>query len=166
MIWKCRDLSPKTIEYLEGLLPPFERRLMESHLADCPSCRKRIAEHRQAWDLLDLLEEKKPSPFFVAGTMREMRNRRVDQRTSNIRRILIVAAACLMLTASLVFYFLSIPSSGKGVVETDRVLVSDAELLEDLELMEDLDFLVEYGEDLELAMEYDLYHVLSEEEDF
>lgn len=168
MSWKCDDLKDRMLDYLEGSLPPLEKRLLETHLESCAECRERISEYEGTWDLLDTWEDPEPSPFFVAGTLKEVRSRSAFLKRNFMRKTWIAVAASLILAACVYFFVQPSPETYDGIVETDVVMISEEEymdeFLEELELIEDLDFLVEYGEELELAMEYDLYNVLSDGE--
>jgi anti-sigma factor RsiW len=163
MSWICEDVKKHMHAYLDGILPPQDREAFEAHLEGCASCRTELDEHSMAWKLLDRFEEIEPSPFFAARTLREVRIRNEAERAHRIRRIVTATAAALMIGASLVFYFLATSEATGPGTGTDEVAVETG-LLENLDLIEDLDFLVEHGEELELAMEYDLYEMLGKEE--
>jgi anti-sigma factor RsiW len=157
MGWKCEDLKSRWLDYLDGLLPPLERKRFEEHLGGCSGCREAAAEHRETWSLLGHTVEVDPSPFFVACTMRELRSAQALSRAMKVRRAVVAAAASLFIALSLIFYFSRVPPAlPDSVVE--------AGLLENMELLEDLDFLMEHGEELELAMEYDLYDMMNDGE--
>ena len=160
MDWKCEDLKSKWLDYLDGLLPPLERKRFEEHIGRCADCREAAAEHRESWSFLGRVDELEPSPFFVTSTMKELRSAQALSRTMKVRRAVVAAAASLLIVLSLIFYFTRVSTD----LPAGRDTVVEAELLENMELLEDLDFLVEYGEELELAMEYDLYDMLNEGE--
>lgn len=160
MDWKCEDLKSKWLDYLNGLLPPLERMRFEEHLGRCAGCREAAAEHRSTWGFLGRVDELEPSPFFVTSTMKELRSAEVLNRKMKVRRAVVAAAASLLITFSLIFYFTWISND----LPADRNTVVEAELLENIELLEDLEFLVEYGEELELAMEYDLFDMMNDGE--
>jgi anti-sigma factor RsiW len=55
----CHDIDALLDEYLDGMLPPAERSLVDAHLADCPACRS------QAEALRALLAEARALPNSV-----------------------------------------------------------------------------------------------------
>jgi anti-sigma factor RsiW len=158
----CEDLRPKIPGYLEGDLLGGERQRLEQHLEACALCRAEMKEHKETWGLLDHYPEIAPSADFVPNLL--LRARRLDaaQRRQRIRRTVVALAAGLLLSVFLLLYTLTGVSESGLTSGSDAAL--EAELLENLDLLEDLDFLVEYGEDLDLVMEYDLFHLLSEGE--
>lgn len=163
---QCEEKNRLMLEYMDGGLEDRERRAFESHLAECETCRTGLLEHREAWKLLDHYTAGAPSERFVAGTLKTLQARRSTLRRRWIRRAAVGLAAVLLLAATLFFKGFPLSRSvteGEPEGEGKRGIV-EAELLENLELIEDLEFLEEYGEELELAMEYDLYEILNEGE--
>lgn len=161
MKWKCEDCSPRILDILEGALSREEQRAFKAHAAECERCRTNLLEHEEAWKLLDLYPEMEPSPGFVASTMAALERRKRTHRSKMIRRIA-VAAAGLILAGSLYFHF-HVAADPKDEGPEDQAQV-ETELLENLDLIEDLDLLEEFGEDLELAMEFELLDILNEGE--
>jgi len=43
----CRQFQNDLFEYVEGSLPPAQRRAVDGHLATCPACRLRLAQEQQ-----------------------------------------------------------------------------------------------------------------------
>ncbi len=53
----CKELVELVTDYLEGALAPGERRLFESHLADCPGCATYLEQVHEAIRLAGTLRE-------------------------------------------------------------------------------------------------------------
>ena len=47
----CQQAVELVTDYLEGALPPAQRRRFEAHLADCPHCTEYLAQMRTTIDL-------------------------------------------------------------------------------------------------------------------
>ena len=151
------------LDYLDGTLDPGTRLEVDAHLEVCESCRVLLIEYRETWGLLSHYPGPEPSKGFVPSVLEVVRHQNRATRIFRIRSAVIAAAAVILVAAWLVFG--PFPFSGvSGVTEQDGSVAVEPELLENLDLIEDLDFLVEYGEDLELAMEVDLYEIISGEE--
>jgi anti-sigma factor RsiW len=52
----CRQVVSLVTEYLEGSLPPDQRRRFEAHLEGCPHCTEYLAEMRTTLRLLGRLD--------------------------------------------------------------------------------------------------------------
>lgn len=161
MKWKCEECSSRILDFLEGVLSGEEQRAFDEHAAGCERCRSDLFEHEEAWKLLDFYPEMEPSPGFVASTMAALERRKRTRRLKTLRSIA-AAAAGLILAGSLYFHFHGAADpEDKGPEDQPQV---EAELLENLDLIEDWDLLEEFGEDLELAMEFELLDILNEGE--
>jgi len=44
----CRELVDFLMDYLDGLLPEFERSCFEEHLGECPDCVAYLTSYREA----------------------------------------------------------------------------------------------------------------------
>ncbi|MBU0755404.1 MAG: zf-HC2 domain-containing protein [Planctomycetes bacterium] len=169
MKWTCKDLTENKLAYLDGSLPLLERVEMEEHLDSCSPCRREMEELRESWDLLDLYDEKEPSPDFAARTLAAFKQRKQLDKRRWIRHTVTALAASLLIAVAFLLYRSltgttpSTPAETPVAENTGDTMI-EPELLESLDLIEDLDFLLEYGEDLELAMEYELYDILNQEE--
>jgi anti-sigma factor RsiW len=53
---KCREVVSLVTEYLEGSLPPDQRRQFEEHLRGCKNCTEYLAEMRTTLRLMGRLE--------------------------------------------------------------------------------------------------------------
>jgi hypothetical protein len=60
------ELENLASDYLEGLLAPAARVLVEAHLAECPGCRELMADVRQAMELCRAAEDVEPKPWLVS----------------------------------------------------------------------------------------------------
>lgn len=47
----CREFEDFLLDYLEGNLPPRQRRIFEVHIAICRECREYLAAYREAIEL-------------------------------------------------------------------------------------------------------------------
>ncbi|HLV94354.1 MAG TPA: zf-HC2 domain-containing protein [Candidatus Acidoferrales bacterium] len=69
---KCEEVSKELIPYLDRRSNSAERRDVEEHLSGCESCRKRAAEFRQLWTVLDEVPVHEPSFGFDARLRQRM----------------------------------------------------------------------------------------------
>lgn len=58
----CRELVEIVTDYLEGAMPPSERRRLEDHLTGCGGCRAYIDQMRQTVALTGELREEHVEP--------------------------------------------------------------------------------------------------------
>lgn len=58
----CRELVELVTDYLEGVLPPAERRRFEEHLAGCQGCRDYLQQMRETIRLTGQLTEEAIEP--------------------------------------------------------------------------------------------------------
>jgi anti-sigma factor RsiW len=160
---KEEEAKQRIVQYLDNELSDQERAETEEHLSQCNGCRSFLSELRQTWDLLDLYYGIEPTESFAANTLAQVREeKRGARRLRILKTAAILAAACLLI--ALVIHYLPSQNSGSpSKMDPDPQLV-ESELIEELDLIEDLDLLEEYGEDLELAFESDLYDILDDEE--
>jgi predicted anti-sigma-YlaC factor YlaD len=157
---KCEEVGKNRLEYLDGFLPADLCAAIDEHLLSCPACREEIAGLRASWDMLDLYGEVPPSEDFTAKTVSSFRRiRRRERFLSGFRRVTLAAAAVVLIGLSL-FYFNRPPSDTAG--GGDPVAVED--LIENLSLIEDMELLQAFGDDLDIAMEYENYLALGGEE--
>lgn len=69
---KCEEVSKELIAYLDRRSNSAERHDVEEHLATCEDCRKRAAEFRQLWTVLDEAPVHEPSFGFDARLRQRM----------------------------------------------------------------------------------------------
>lgn len=58
----CQEVVELVTDYLEGTMPPRERARFESHIADCPNCRRYLAQMRTTLDVLGRIEAEAVAP--------------------------------------------------------------------------------------------------------
>lgn len=58
----CREVVELVTDYLEGTMPPRERARFESHIADCPNCRRYLAQMRTTLAVLGHIEPESVAP--------------------------------------------------------------------------------------------------------
>ena len=62
----CHQFEPLAIPYLDGKLPPAQRKAVEMHLADCASCTERVQGFSAVSSVLEEWKNIEPSPWFDA----------------------------------------------------------------------------------------------------
>ena len=58
----CKELVEVINAYLEGTLPPADRRRFDAHLAECPHCTDYVAQMRDTIERLGKLDDATLSP--------------------------------------------------------------------------------------------------------
>jgi len=74
----CKELVEVVSDYLDGTLPPDDRRLLEEHLEECPYCAEYIDQMRQTIEALGGLREDSIAPETrdeLLGAFRGWRDR-------------------------------------------------------------------------------------------
>jgi anti-sigma factor RsiW len=161
----CENRKEEILEYLEGSRDDARTAELKAHLDRCDTCRATLAEYERSWEMLDHYPAPEASEDFVSRTLAAVQEDRAAGGRLWIRRTAVAVAAGLILAVAL-FFALKPAAPGEESAADDLAQVEqvEEELLENLDLLEDLEFLEEYGEDLELAMEYDLYELMLAEE--
>lgn len=77
----CKDLEYMLAAYLEDLLSPEEKRLMEKHLLSCERCSKALEDLKKTEKLLRELGEIEPPPWFTQKTMSRVREEEKRKRS-------------------------------------------------------------------------------------
>ncbi len=106
----CQEIQNLLPAYLEDLLPPEEKKSIESHLASCEECHRSLEDLKRAEDLVKSLEEVEPPPFFEQRIMARVREE-VGQKKGFLRRFFYplhikipIQAMATILVAVLAFY--------------------------------------------------------------
>jgi anti-sigma factor RsiW len=58
----CKEVVELVTDYLEDTMAPRERARFESHIADCPNCRRYLAQMRITLDVLGRIEAEAVAP--------------------------------------------------------------------------------------------------------
>jgi len=157
---RCEEVREKKLEFLDNVLPGATHDALDEHLLTCTRCRQEVTELRAAWDILDEFPDPTPSGDFVQRTMASFQKIRSRERKAvALRRAVLAVAAGLILVLSVVLF-----DSGPVAEPGSGSAVADEDVIENLDLVEDLEFLEQFGDDLDMVMEYEFYLALSEEE--
>ncbi len=74
----CRDVEKMLSAFMDGELKPDVRSAVASHLGECGTCPKRLAESGAVWDALGRLPGARPAPYLytrLSARIRETRRR-------------------------------------------------------------------------------------------
>jgi anti-sigma factor RsiW len=74
----CREILGLVTEYLEGTLPPGQRRRFEEHLRRCDGCETYLEQMRQTIEALGALREDSLSPAARERLLAAFRGWRPD----------------------------------------------------------------------------------------
>jgi len=128
----CKDMEQNLSAYLEDILSPDEKRLLEEHLASCPRCRKAIEDLKKAGTLLREVEEVEPPPWFAQKIMSRVREE-AKQKEGILRRMFYplrtkvpIQAFATVLIAVLAFYVYRAGEPQMKVVVSPPAAVSEA----------------------------------------
>ena len=58
----CQEVVELVTDYLEGTMPPRDRARFEGHIADCPNCRRYLAQMRTTLAVLGRIEAEAVAP--------------------------------------------------------------------------------------------------------
>ena len=75
----CREIQKSLSSYLDGLLSPEEKKLVEGHLPSCVQCSATLAELKKTKDLLRNLDDVEPPPWLAAKIMACVREEKEQQ---------------------------------------------------------------------------------------
>ena len=69
---ECGQIQNMIPAYLDGIVSPEEKSLVERHVSSCDPCRQVFEEHQRARDLVKTLEEVEPPPRFAQRIMAQV----------------------------------------------------------------------------------------------
>lgn len=69
----CNEIENRLPAYLENLLSPEEKEIIEGHLASCPRCNRACEDIRKTEGIVQNLTEVEPPPFFEQRIMSRVR---------------------------------------------------------------------------------------------
>lgn len=70
---ECKGIREKLSSYLEGMVSPEEKRLIEQHLPSCQECSTAVVDLKKTRELVQTLEEVEPPPWFTQKVMARVR---------------------------------------------------------------------------------------------
>jgi anti-sigma factor RsiW len=146
-------------EYLDGTLPEEREIDVERLIADSPTARKFVAEHRAIWDALgeafpEADDESAPSPEFRARTLEAA----TQAQPRRIRWGMVAGvAAAAMVVVSVSSWMRGDTSPLRGIPAADR------EVVRYLHVLRDLDMLESFGEELDLRGDLEVFRAFSGE---
>jgi len=62
----CNRIEGKLVAFMDGRANDADRRVVESHLAECAGCRARVEGFKDVWTMLGEVPMQEPSPAFEA----------------------------------------------------------------------------------------------------
>jgi len=148
---RCEEARLLAMAVVDGNAKPFERRMLEEHLAHCSDCRRFLRDEKRLWDVLGCFEGIGESEGLCEAVMVKVRRGR-----SLFWRVVGAVAAVAAVLLVLVF---AGPFGGGPSVDEVKEVAEKAELLENLEVLEQLS-----DEELEIAAMLDFLSELDEAE--
>jgi hypothetical protein len=77
---KCTDIRGKVSEYIDGIISPEEKILIEGHLQSCEECKEYFADMRKTVALVHNLEEIEPPAWLTQKVMAKIRSEVVPKK--------------------------------------------------------------------------------------
>lgn len=71
---QCSDVREKLSAYIEGIVSPEEKPLIDEHLKVCERCSESLADLKKALELVRNLEEVEPPPWMTQKVMARVRS--------------------------------------------------------------------------------------------
>ena len=135
----CEHYERRIKAWLDGELDAASAADVESHVAACAGCRARAADFRRLAECIRALaSEPAPPPRLGAILAATERSAREERETVRFLRRVALAAAGVLLSSLVVFYYVSVVDSDSVLaaeVTSDSVMavaLSDASYGEDL----------------------------------
>ena len=75
MTERCAEIHRMLSEYLMDDLPAARRRKVEQHLTECPECARELSSLRKTLGLVELIDDRGPSPELLARGMTRLYER-------------------------------------------------------------------------------------------
>lgn len=139
----CERMQGRLVAFMDGRASDKDRRVVESHLAQCASCRARVEGFQGVWGVLNEMPSHQPSQLFDA----RLRARLAAEPARQSFWAGWVPAPRLALAATLLAVF-SIWQSSRpvAVIEPVPPAASDAEfrMIQDLPVLENYDVLTSF----------------------
>lgn len=145
---KCKQLELALLAVTDGRASASERQLVESHVAICSACARRLEELRSVWSALDAVPAAEPSPAFDSRLRTRMaeepsRTGRFAWFPARLRMVAAVAAlavAVLWISLRPTIYHPG-PTPAEVQSQEDFTVVKNLPVLEDYDVVSSLDAL-------------------------
>ncbi len=83
---ECSDVREKLSAYLEGIISPEERQLVDEHIKACGRCNESLADLKKTLEYVRALKEVEPPPWLVQKIMARVRSER-ESRVGILRKL-------------------------------------------------------------------------------
>jgi anti-sigma factor RsiW len=139
----CKRIEGKLIAFMDGRASDADRRVVESHLAECAACKARVEGFSGVWSMLNEMPVVEPSHAFEARLRARMaaEPQRVSFWTGMVA--MLPSPRLALAVALLGIFSLWQSSRPVAVNETATPVSSDAEfrMIQDLPVLENYDLL-------------------------
>jgi hypothetical protein len=109
---ECHDIREKLSAYVEGLISPEEKLLIEEHLKVCQHCTESLADLKKTLEYVRNLEEVEPPPWLTGKVMATVRSEAEQKRGILLRlfyplhiKVPIEAFAAIFLVITTVYIY-------------------------------------------------------------
>lgn len=83
----CSTIQRKIADYIEGTLPPDEKKQAEEHLTTCGQCRLHAADIRKTIETLKGLDEVPPPPWLTQKVMQRIRGAEAQPKKGLFKKL-------------------------------------------------------------------------------
>src|SRR4030043_1068432 len=70
---KCQDIQQMLSAYVEGIVPPEEKMLVDEHLTSCQKCNESLSDLRKTIDYVHSLEDVEPPAWLTQKVMAKIK---------------------------------------------------------------------------------------------
>jgi anti-sigma factor RsiW len=140
----CKRIEGKLVAFMDGRASEADRRVVESHLAECAGCKARVEGMRGVWSMLNEVPTQEPSDAFEARLRARMAA--APQRTGFWAGLATVLPSPRLALAGALLVVFSLWQASRPTVVSQQVapVSSDAEfrMIQDLPVLENYDVLM------------------------
>jgi predicted anti-sigma-YlaC factor YlaD len=97
----CRKIQNKLSAYLDCEITENDVKAIEEHLQHCRQCEKRLQSLKNTWEIVGILPDPEPVPYFYTRLKRRMASQEKEEALTWIDRVLIPASAVVALALGL-----------------------------------------------------------------
>lgn len=83
---ECKEVQKRLSAYLEKLVSPKQKKLIDAHLKGCKKCKRALADLKKAVDYVQKLEEVEPPAWMTQKVMARIRSK-AEAKRGILRRI-------------------------------------------------------------------------------